>query len=328
MAYSGSRDFTLTRDEIITEAMEKAGVLATGENPTADQTASAKRTLNIMVKGWQTRGINLWTVVWKSMPLSASSHVVDASAQIYECVRNHTSAATDAPVAGVNSTTNWVKREVADTWASGAVYAVGAIVLGTDAQAYKCIVAHTGAAANKPITGGSYATNWAIYATTWVVSTAYTSICNQALPDGTIDIDGMFARINSQDYDIDEITMKEYFGKPSKYTTKQDWPNNYWFHQKLSPEIYLYPFPNSTSTVIHYGQVLYLQDMDSGSDNPDFPVKWYDALVCGLAYKLGFKYQVDQEAMGRLKSEADREFRFASGDDNQGGNLHVKVRKR
>ena len=37
------------------------------------------------------------------------------------------------------------------------------VVLGTDSQAWKCIVAHTAAAANRPVTGADYATYWELY---------------------------------------------------------------------------------------------------------------------------------------------------------------------
>ena len=53
------------------------------------------------------------------------------------------------------------------------------VVVGTDDQAWKCIVAHTAAAANKPITGASYTTNWELYNTdksfgaTWVTAWSY-----------------------------------------------------------------------------------------------------------------------------------------------------------
>lgn len=60
MATSGSIDFELDRDDIITEAMEMLGVLPEGESPTAAQLTSCARTLNSMLKAWQTRGTHLF----------------------------------------------------------------------------------------------------------------------------------------------------------------------------------------------------------------------------------------------------------------------------
>ena len=52
------------------------------------------------------------------------------------------------------------------------------VVVGTDANNYYCILSHTSEAANAPITGGSYATYWALYtgsetASTWATGTSY-----------------------------------------------------------------------------------------------------------------------------------------------------------
>ena len=62
MATSGSIDFIVTRDDIITEALELLGVLGEGETPNSDQLSSSARTLNMMVKTWQADGLNLFAV--------------------------------------------------------------------------------------------------------------------------------------------------------------------------------------------------------------------------------------------------------------------------
>lgn len=54
-------------------------------------------------------------------------------------------------------------------------------VLGTDTKNYTCIVAHTAAAINKPVTGANYATYWAQKGAaggTWVDGSAYTAVPN------------------------------------------------------------------------------------------------------------------------------------------------------
>lgn len=62
MTTSGSIDFTVTADEIITEALELLGVLGEGEDPTTDQLTSSRRTLNMLAKTWQAEGLNLFAV--------------------------------------------------------------------------------------------------------------------------------------------------------------------------------------------------------------------------------------------------------------------------
>lgn len=53
-------DYSVTRNDVITEALEYLGALAEGESPTANQITSMARTLNMLLKHWQGQGINLY----------------------------------------------------------------------------------------------------------------------------------------------------------------------------------------------------------------------------------------------------------------------------
>lgn len=53
MATSGSTDFTVTRDQLITEALENLGVIDVGGTAGTSDINSASTTLNILVKGLQ-----------------------------------------------------------------------------------------------------------------------------------------------------------------------------------------------------------------------------------------------------------------------------------
>lgn len=51
-------------------------------------------------------------------------------------------------------------QTAAATWVTSTAYNVGDYVLGTDNKNWRCITAHTSAAADRPITGANYATYW------------------------------------------------------------------------------------------------------------------------------------------------------------------------
>ena len=61
MATSGSINFSINRNEIITEALELLGAISFGETPSANEITSCARTLNLMIKAWNGQGIHLWT---------------------------------------------------------------------------------------------------------------------------------------------------------------------------------------------------------------------------------------------------------------------------
>jgi hypothetical protein len=71
VATSGSTNFSLTRNDIITEALELIGVLAGGETASAADVVTADRSLNMMVKSWQAKGINLWRQTEGSLSATA-----------------------------------------------------------------------------------------------------------------------------------------------------------------------------------------------------------------------------------------------------------------
>lgn len=55
-------DYSVTRDNVLTEAYELLGVVEEGGAITAAQTTSGARTLNMLLKHWQGQGINLYAV--------------------------------------------------------------------------------------------------------------------------------------------------------------------------------------------------------------------------------------------------------------------------
>jgi hypothetical protein len=68
MAVSGTYNFNLDIDEVIQEAMEMIG----GENTLGHEPASARRSINLMLKDWQNRGVLLWSTSVSSVTVAAS----------------------------------------------------------------------------------------------------------------------------------------------------------------------------------------------------------------------------------------------------------------
>ncbi len=65
---------TETVNEMVTQALKKAGVTGIGENATADDAANAMDELNYMLKGWQNKGYNLWTKTGASLTLTTNAN--------------------------------------------------------------------------------------------------------------------------------------------------------------------------------------------------------------------------------------------------------------
>ena len=75
MAVSGTYNFNMDIDEVIQEAMEMIG----GEDTLGHEPASARRSINLMLKDWQNRGILLWSTSTTAVTVVASTTSYDLS---------------------------------------------------------------------------------------------------------------------------------------------------------------------------------------------------------------------------------------------------------
>jgi hypothetical protein len=75
MATSGTFNFALEIDDVIQEATEMIG----GEQTLGHEPASARRSLNLMLKDWQNRGILLWSTEASAITVTASVSSYDLS---------------------------------------------------------------------------------------------------------------------------------------------------------------------------------------------------------------------------------------------------------
>tara|TARA_R110001592_G_scaffold320937_1_gene599155 strand:+ start:77 stop:775 length:699 start_codon:yes stop_codon:yes gene_type:complete len=108
MATSGVSTFNLDIGEICEEAFERAGL----EMRTGYDLRTARRSLNLLCLEWQNRGINLWTVTKKEIPLVAGTSKydieLDAIDLIEQFIRTDAGSSTsqsDIPITRISNST-------------------------------------------------------------------------------------------------------------------------------------------------------------------------------------------------------------------------------
>lgn len=69
MAVTGTK----TVNDIVTYALRKASVTAWGETPATEDATAAMAELDLMLKGWQNKGFNLWTKTGGSLALTTAA---------------------------------------------------------------------------------------------------------------------------------------------------------------------------------------------------------------------------------------------------------------
>lgn len=66
-----SSNYSITRDQIISLALRKLGVLEIGDTPDANSVANAAMSLNLLIKQFNTDGLKLWKVSELIIPLTS-----------------------------------------------------------------------------------------------------------------------------------------------------------------------------------------------------------------------------------------------------------------
>ena len=82
MAVSGTYNFNLDIDQVIQEATEMIG----GEQTLGHEPASARRSINLMLKDWQNRGVLLWTTETTAVTVVASTTAYDLSSSTVDAL--------------------------------------------------------------------------------------------------------------------------------------------------------------------------------------------------------------------------------------------------
>jgi hypothetical protein len=74
MATSGSTDWSLNRDQVITGALRKLAVLPSGGSPSTEQTSDASSALNALVKAFQADGMPVWKITETTFTVTSGTN--------------------------------------------------------------------------------------------------------------------------------------------------------------------------------------------------------------------------------------------------------------
>lgn len=280
---SGSVDFNMTRNDIVTDALILLGAIEQGETPSAEDSTYAIRQLERMVKHFQGQGAHLWSrreatlfitpsqAAYELGPSSAA-HVAEDS----DIARTTLSAdeASGQTVISITSTTDGLVTMVAadkvaivlddDTFHWSTILSVGSTTEIT------LDVATTGAASS-----GNY-----VY--------AYTNDLDRPLR--IVDVRRR-DESNDQDTPIIVQSHEEYQRLPNKSIDGET--NIVYYHPEHRNgrgTVHLWPRPNSVARTMRLSCMLPLQDFDAAGNNADLPTEWLDTIVWSLAKRLIPKY--------------------------------------
>lgn len=319
MALSGSIDFGLTRDELITLSLQEVGAIGDGDTPSATQLTEAGKLLNMLVKSWKIDN-SLWMRYYGYIFPIHNTNLVQLGAEggkastLY--VYTQTSAASSSTdttitvdsISGISST-NIIGVEQSD----GTMH--WTTVNGAPA-------------------GSTVTLTLALTSDVAVDAAVYVYATTNALkrPNNIVEA---FRRESSSNIDtpITQITNQEYNRLPNKTEegTVIQWHYDTPLNMSTSGypgngDFYFWPRHLDGKYVIVIKYIKLFDDLDSATHNPEFPQEWFLPLMKGLSWLLAAKNGIPYEERKMLMQEAKMLKDEALDYDFEQGSMFIQPR--
>lgn len=287
MALSASKNFAVTRDDIITMALRKIGANDAADVIPATELSAAALSLNTLVKEWTGEGLALWlrkTCVLFLKP-GQQRYKVGSGTTAF-CVPQDLIAYGTLTVAATTGATSLTVAAWYDY--TGAVVtpaATGYTLLRLDSGAISQET-HSASTATT-VTCSSINGNAAIGSKVYLfLAASLVTRPVRVLTATRLDNSGNSAEIEligRADYDL--LSAKNSSGNPTQL---------HFDPQLDAAQFLVWPVVNSADTnQIVMTLEFYPDDFDAAANNPEFPIEWANALVWNLAMEMSFEYGTD-----------------------------------
>lgn len=272
MTTSGSYDFNLDRDGIIGKAYTMVGAVAIGEDPTTDELTEGGKTLNLMLKGWQTEGIALWLnqKVTLFLGFETQSYLLGPTG-------GHVSATT-------------VKTEVATAASSGDTDIIVDSITGITNGDYLGIELDDGTIQWTTVNGvpsGSTIVAAAVLTDDVAVDNHIYTYTDKAQRPLEI-IEGRRIGPSGISTPLLPISRAEYMALSDK-SSSGIVTQIYYDPQLTNGALYVWPTCKDVQDTLELTIRKPIMDFDSSADDGEFPVEWTMAIVSNLAVLIGME---------------------------------------
>lgn len=306
MATSGSTDFGLNRNEIISAAARKLGVIAAGQGETLSDDAMTdfNQALNMMVKHWATKGIRVWTIKEATLfPVAGTRQYGLGGGATAHCTETYVQTTLSAAEAS--------GQTALSVTADDGISAGDQIGIMLDSGAFHWTTV-SGAPAGDVVTVASALTGDAAAGNAVF---AYTSRISRPLAITAVRRHN-FTTLTDNDIGP-PIARNDYQAKPNKESSGV--VNEVFYDpQRATGYLYLWQVPASPITeLVKFTWRKLIEDFDAATDDPDFPQEWIMTLVFNLAVVMAPEYDVPPAKFDQLVGLAAQFLDDVSGFDRE-----------
>jgi len=299
MATSNVTTLSYTVNDILSEAYDVLGVAADGETLSGDLFARGKRSINMLLRKWQSQGMHMWTMTEGYLfPTQGVAKFDFSTARVvnsYE--RAQTSAASTS---GTNTITVVSDDNISDTDVIGVLLSTGVMQWTTVNGAPAANVVTLTDNLTADVSSGAL-----------VFSYAAGSILQRA--ERVLGV----RRTDSTNYDIEMqiYSRLDYQQLPNK-DEKSVPVVAHIARQVDNPVMYLWPTVSTENIVIPFTYERTIQAADAATNTFDLPEYWFDALHLNLAVKLAPKMGTNPVRLAEIKEQAADSLNLAMTYDN------------
>lgn len=295
MTTSGTNSFSMTRDEIITSAFQKLGIVTQGRGLSSYDLSLATNEFNLMIKSWAAVGKYLWKskVGYLFLVPDQASYTIDGSSS--NCTESYVYT-TLASAASASATS------ISVTSASGMVvgYYIGIYLYNTDTDLNEIFWTTISAISSTTITLADslpYAAS--------ASANVYSYQTNINFPIGIVSAERRYINGTTDQaiYDIpmEIVAQNKYDLQVQKFNNSGN-PLWLYYNKQISYGIInLWPTPSDAIYTIRFTYEQMFYDVGISTNTPDFPVEWLETLIYNLAWRLGITYGIGKERVDALR---------------------------
>ncbi len=324
-------DYSVTRDNVNTDALELLGALEEGGTITSAQTTSLSRTLNMLLKHWQGQGINLYAVKETFLFLVddvGTYNQLDFNGTTgLDVDRNHIYVSEYQKITFAESSTTEVTVNAAFIAGSPVDSAVAGDVIGIpleDGTVHWAEISSVG-------TSGAFSKSFAFASHALTLSTdpdiAKALIVGITYPGRPIKFLSASLRhvYDETEQPISVISQSDYNVLPNKSSAGT--PNQIMYSRETTiGDLRTYPVVNSPYRVLVLWAQVPLTDIESDiglNNNQGIPQEFYMAFTYSLAEALMPKYGVPPDTMNLIRALA-KQYRSEAFSYDTGETLMIE----
>jgi hypothetical protein len=155
---------------------------------------------------------------------------------------------------------------------------------------------------------------WTIQDFTQTLSAGVASYSLAASDPPVYALDRAYLRIDNIDRKCDIASWRQYWDIQDKTSTGD--PTVVALTTSITPTLYVWPVPTQTRS-LKFSALVKLKDFDTAGGNPDFPVRYLDALTFGLAHALSFEYGLPLPERRELERQYQTSFAEAKSGERE-----------